>query len=401
MSTALGTWSHAAPQLTLSDVLVARGHKVAFATYGMTLDAWLKNYPQVTPVNMGASPMLSKETMEMTIHMTNAEQHVDMMDMLRFSYSVLADCFKDNFLFYRKHFTENPAQPLPPNYYLIGPQIPPRYPPLSDDLRAFLDARPRTVYVGFGTMAIVSQQRLSTMLQALLVAHRDGLLDGVVWGLMLTAQMDGAKLRSVTVDGVTHSIDDMRSGKHPVIRLMDHAPQRAVLTHPSTKLFISHCGISSIYETIDAGVPVLGVPVAGDQENNARRITELNAGRWIQKLEVNEDTLASAFAELLSPESETLQEIRGNMSSLQRMIHIAHRDRARGADLIELAAVPGAVKFHQSADWRMPWWKAQNYDLYAFVLVFLGGLVYTLVAGTRYAIPLLRAAANQRKEKQA
>jgi hypothetical protein len=78
---------------------------------------------------------------------------------------------------------------------------------------------------------------------------------------MRTADNQESIPKAITIDGVSHRIEDMRSGKHPFIRLLDRAPQRAVLGHPSTQPFITHCGISSVYETLHAGVPVLGLTV--------------------------------------------------------------------------------------------------------------------------------------------
>ncbi|KAI9599015.1 hypothetical protein BDF19DRAFT_429830 [Syncephalis fuscata] len=191
----------------------------------------------------------------------------------------------------------------------------------------------------------------------------------------------------------------MRSGKHPVIRLLDNAPQRAVLAHPSTQLFVTHCGIGSIYETLYAGVPVLGLPGFGDQLINANKMAEHKAGLWLSKKEISHDTLSDAFHRLLSPGSEEAKEIRTNINRLQRMFHMANRDHNRGADLVELAAIPGAILAHESADFRMPWWKAGNYDLYAFILLIVATSIYLFVSVVRYGFGILRL--KQKKQKQA
>jgi len=49
--------------------------------------------------------------------------------------------------------------------------------------------------------------------------------------------------------------------------------------HPKVKLFISHGGISGLYEAVDAGVPVLGFPLFGDQWRNMANL--VNAGMAI------------------------------------------------------------------------------------------------------------------------
>lgn len=42
--------------------------------------------------------------------------------------------------------------------------------------------------------------------------------------------------------------------------------------HPNVKLFISHGGISGIYEAVDAGVPILGFPLFYDQPRNIEHL---------------------------------------------------------------------------------------------------------------------------------
>lgn len=53
----------------------------------------------------------------------------------------------------------------------------------------------------------------------------------------------------------------------------------AYTVHPKVKLFISHGGIGGIHEAIDAGVPILGFPIFGDQARNIGHI--VNAGMAI------------------------------------------------------------------------------------------------------------------------
>lgn len=51
-------------------------------------------------------------------------------------------------------------------------------------------------------------------------------------------------------------------------------PQDAILAHENVKLFISHCGKHSVNEARFHGVPILGMPVFGDQHINLKIIMD-------------------------------------------------------------------------------------------------------------------------------
>ncbi|KAL1491906.1 hypothetical protein ABEB36_012427 [Hypothenemus hampei] len=55
-------------------------------------------------------------------------------------------------------------------------------------------------------------------------------------------------------------------------------PQNDILSHRNTVLFISHCGMGSTTEAIYHGVPVIGIPIYGDQFMNARRLKQFGMG---------------------------------------------------------------------------------------------------------------------------
>ncbi|XP_073135397.1 mogroside IIIx synthase-like [Henckelia pumila] len=56
------------------------------------------------------------------------------------------------------------------------------------------------------------------------------------------------------------------------------APQAKILAHKSVGAFVSHCGISSVIESLYFGVPVIAVPLKLDQPLNARLVVEAGVG---------------------------------------------------------------------------------------------------------------------------
>uniref|UniRef100_A0ACD5WT31 Uncharacterized protein n=1 Tax=Avena sativa TaxID=4498 RepID=A0ACD5WT31_AVESA len=55
------------------------------------------------------------------------------------------------------------------------------------------------------------------------------------------------------------------------------APQRRVLSHPSCGAFLTHCGWSSVLESMAAGVPMVALPLHIDQPLNANLAAEVGA----------------------------------------------------------------------------------------------------------------------------
>lgn len=59
------------------------------------------------------------------------------------------------------------------------------------------------------------------------------------------------------------------------------APQTMILGHSSTGCFLSHCGWSSINESMKYGVPIIGMPMKMDQPTNAKLAVEIGVGMEI------------------------------------------------------------------------------------------------------------------------
>lgn len=72
--------------------------------------------------------------------------------------------------------------------------------------------------------------------------------------------------------------------------------------HPKVKLFISHGGISGLYEAMDAGVPVLGFPLIGDQPRNMENLVDAGMAISMDLMSVSKDTLLENIFEILNNE---------------------------------------------------------------------------------------------------
>jgi len=71
------------------------------------------------------------------------------------------------------------------------------------------------------------------------------------------------------------------------------------LEHPNVKLFISHGGMSGLYETVSAGVPVLGMPLFYDQPRNIQNLVDLGMALSMEINNLTRTTLYEAINRLI------------------------------------------------------------------------------------------------------
>lgn len=93
--------------------------------------------------------------------------------------------------------------------------------------------------------------------------------------------------------------EDSLPGKPANVMVQKWLPQDDVLAHRNVKLFVSHCGKGGISEARYHGVPILGIPIFGDQPNN---LVEIVAEGWAVSLlytDFTEDTFEAALNEAL------------------------------------------------------------------------------------------------------
>ncbi|KAJ8928778.1 hypothetical protein NQ314_018636 [Rhamnusium bicolor] len=84
------------------------------------------------------------------------------------------------------------------------------------------------------------------------------------------------------------------------IKLGKWFPQQDILAHPNTKLFITHGGLLSTIETVYHGVPVLTVPIGGDQKLNAARAEMNGIGISLSFSTLTEEKFSDTLNKLLN-----------------------------------------------------------------------------------------------------
>ncbi|KYO33521.1 UDP-glucuronosyltransferase 1-9 isoform A [Alligator mississippiensis] len=78
-------------------------------------------------------------------------------------------------------------------------------------------------------------------------------------------------------------------------KLVKWLPQNDLLAHPKTRAFITHGGSHGVYEGICNGVPMVLMPLFGDQMDNAMRVESRGAGVTLNILEMTSKDIADAL----------------------------------------------------------------------------------------------------------
>ncbi|XP_059652950.1 gallate 1-beta-glucosyltransferase-like [Cornus florida] len=128
----------------------------------------------------------------------------------------------------------------------------------ADDCMEWLDSRPASsvVYISFGSVVYLKQEQVDEIAYGLLNSDVSFL-----W-VMKPPHKDAGLELLVLPEGFLEKCGDR--GK-----VVQWSPQEAVLSHPSTACFVTHCGWNSSMEALSLGMPVVAFPQWGDQVTDA------------------------------------------------------------------------------------------------------------------------------------
>ena len=156
-----------------------------------------------------------------------------------------------NIVFIPKEFQPGGETFDPQRFVFVGPSIQPRFEGSNFPFEQLTGRT--TLYISLGT--VFNNQ--ATFYNMCFAAFKDE-----PWQIVLST---GRQLDPTTLDPVPSNF---------LVR--PHVLQLEVLQH--TSLFITHCGMNSVMESLYYGVPMVGIPQMAEQMITARRIQELGLG---------------------------------------------------------------------------------------------------------------------------
>ncbi|XP_072024405.1 UDP-glucuronosyltransferase 2C1-like isoform X3 [Amphiura filiformis] len=89
----------------------------------------------------------------------------------------------------------------------------------------------------------------------------------------------------------------------PNVKVVDWIPQNDLLGHPQIKAFVYHCGVNGVWEAVYHGVPMVAVPLFGDQYDNAQRLVSRGMAVKVDISTLTSDELAQAIRTVIKDPS--------------------------------------------------------------------------------------------------
>ncbi|EHB18177.1 UDP-glucuronosyltransferase 3A2 [Heterocephalus glaber] len=163
------------------------------------------------------------------------------------------------------------AQLLLPNTVFIGGLLDKPINPIPEDLETFITKFGNSGFVLVALGSIMSEYLKQKDLKEMNSAFAQ-LSQGVLWKCKHSLWPRDVKLAAN-------------------VKSVDWLPQNDLLAHPGIHLFVTCGGENSIMETIQHGVPMVGIPLSGDLPGNMVQVEAKNFGVSLPLKKLKAETL--------------------------------------------------------------------------------------------------------------
>ncbi|CAL8094095.1 unnamed protein product [Orchesella dallaii] len=272
------------------------------------------------------------------------------------------------------HFSLNPKMPLLPDIVEVGGMHLRESKPLPKELETFFsDAKDGIILFSLGSIVRAKNMPEETRKTFLRVFAK--LKQKVIW------------------KWETDSMPDTP----PNVKISKWLPQQDILAHPNIKLFMTHGGLLSVQEAVYHGVPLLGLPVFGDQDINIAQAENSGFALSQEILEVNEDELLAKINRLL-----TENQFRDKIKQLSKVM----RDQPQSPLERSLFWSEYVMRHKGASHLRSPardlnWIQYHSLDVVAFVLFIVSTTVLLIFCAIRkLCCSSKKISEKDRKKKQ-
>ncbi|XP_074045946.1 UDP-glucuronosyltransferase 1-2-like isoform X1 [Macrotis lagotis] len=256
----------------------------------------------------------------------------------------------------RTDFVMDYPKPIMPNMVFIGGINCAKTKPLSQEFEAYVNASGEHGIVVFSLGSMVSE---IPMAKAMEIAEALGTVpQTVLWRYTGKTPPNLAKNT----------------------KLVKWLPQNDLLAHPKTRAFITHAGSHGIYEGLCNGVPMVMMPLFGDQMDNAKRMESRGAGVTLNVLEMTTDDLSKALKSVINDKSYKENIMR--LSALHKDRPISPLDLA--VFWVEFVMRNKGAPHLRAAAHDLNWIQYHSLDVIAFLLAIVLTVVLIVVKSFKF-----------------
>ncbi|KAL2244122.1 UNVERIFIED_CONTAM: Beta-D-glucosyl crocetin beta-1,6-glucosyltransferase [Sesamum indicum] len=177
-----------------------------------------------------------------------------------------------------------------------------------------------TLYISFGSENYFSKDQIREIAKGLELTKVN-----FIWVVRSPVGSDQINVEEALPEGFIDRV------KERGVLVQEWAPQAAILASPAVAGFMSHCGWSSITESVYFGIPVVAVPLKLDQPVNARLVVEAGFGVEVVRDEkgmFDGEGVGTAVDEVMLGESG--ERLRKRVRELSEKIKLQEDERCSG-----------------------------------------------------------------------
>ncbi|BBG93522.1 UDP-Glycosyltransferase superfamily protein [Prunus dulcis] len=178
------------------------------------------------------------------------------------------------------------------------------------------------IYISFGSQNTISETQMKELAIGLEESGR-----AFIWVIRppIGFDMKGEFRAEWLPQGFEERMNKSKQG----LLVHNWAPQLEILSHKSTRVFVSHCGWNSVMESLSQGVPIVGWPLAAEQAYNSKMLEEemgvsVELTRGVQSKIVGEEV--KGVIDLVMDENGKGEEMRKNAAVIKEKIRASIRD---------------------------------------------------------------------------
>lgn len=248
---------------------------------------------------------------------------------------------------------DNPARPLVPNAIAAGGIHCRPAQPLPQDLEEWVQGAGEDGFIFFSLGSAVVPSDMPEEYRQVLVKVFGSLKQRVLW------KWDQEDMPDLP----------------PNVRLGKWLPQQDILGHASLRLFMTHGGQLSTMESTYHGIPVLGLPVMGDQHTNMVQVAREGWGKVIFWDQLSEEVLTEGIHSVMDDQSMR-QEAKRRSGVM--------KDQPQPAGEVASYWVNYVIRHKGAPHLRSPvvamaWYQVYNVDVWMTAAAVAIGITYLLV----------------------